>query len=52
MELNCIGSLGVLIMAYKNKLITAKAVEAAIEQMKSSNIYFDDKLIVSVLKEL
>ena len=52
MELNCIGSLGVLIMAYKKKHINANAVKAAVEQMKSSNIYFDDKLTDSVLKEL
>ena len=52
MHLNCIGSLGVLVAAYKSKYISEKAVKAALEQMKSSNMYFDDKLIDSVLKEL
>ena len=52
MELNCIGSLGVLLAAYKNKLINEGDVRAAIEQMKSSNIYFDDSLIDTVLKQI
>ncbi len=52
MGLNCIGSLGVLLSAYKNKLINAEDVKSAIEQMRSSNIYFDDPLIDTVLKQI
>ena len=47
-QINCIGSLGVLLLAKKQGVI--KAVNPAIDKLRNSSIYYEEELLAKVLE--